>query len=287
MSQKINEQAVLLGERRSLVGILARATAPPSKDRPAVVILNTGIIHRVGHHRMYVTMSRALARAGYTVLRFDFSGIGDSDVRVDELSPVESCLADIKDVLDWIEKERQVSRVILIGLCSGADHAVLYGHTDGRIIALVLMDPTIPATARYYFHYVARRLTRLRHWTNVVAGRSRILKVWTRQLFQVVRPGWRSPRITLRDLPFHAYLEQSYQRSVDHSIQMLAIFTEDTTRQTYHGQILDAFPNVFFGDKLTTEFFPGSDHIFTSAVDRAKLICVISSWIDRVVIGNN
>jgi alpha/beta superfamily hydrolase len=280
MSQKINEQVVLLGKHQSLVGILTRAVAPAARNGPAVVILNTGIIHRVGHHRMYVTMSRALARAGHMVLRFDFSGIGDSDSRTDGLPPLESCLADIKDALDWLERERQASRVILVGLCSGADHAVLYGHTDARIVALVLMDPTIPATARYYLHYIAQRLTRLHNWTNLFAGRSRLLKVWVTQLLHVMRPERRSRSITLQDLRFHTYLEQSYQSSVDHGIQILAMFTEDTTRQTYREQMLDAFPNVLFGDHLTTEFFPGSDHIFTLEADRSKLIALILEWID-------
>jgi pimeloyl-ACP methyl ester carboxylesterase len=280
MIQKISEQAVLLGRQQSLVGILTRALDSASRDNPAVVILNTGIIHRVGHHRMYVTMSRSLARAGYTVLRFDFSGIGDSNSRVEELSPVESCLADIKDALDWLEREYQVSRIILVGLCSGADHAVLYGHGDARVVALVLMDPTIPATARYYLHYITRRLTRLRSWTNVVAGRSRILKVWTRQLLNVMRPGSRSRQVTLQDLPSHPYLERSYQSCVDRGIHMLAIFTEDTTRQSYQGQMLDAFPNVSFGDQLKTEFFRGSDHIFTLKADRARLIPLIFGWVD-------
>ena len=72
MTLRISEQAVLLGQRQSLVGVLARAVAETPADGPTVVILNTGIIHRVGHHRMFVTMSRALANVGYAVLRFDF-----------------------------------------------------------------------------------------------------------------------------------------------------------------------------------------------------------------------
>jgi hypothetical protein len=38
------------------------------------VILNTGIIYRIGHNRMYVALGRTLAEAGHTVFRFDMSG---------------------------------------------------------------------------------------------------------------------------------------------------------------------------------------------------------------------
>lgn len=282
MNGKIHEQAFLIGKRQALVGILTRPAAPASERRPAVVILNTGVIHRVGHHRMYVTMSRALARAGHVVLRFDFSNVGDSDARPDALPLVESCLADIREVLDWLEQRHQIAQVILVGLCSGADHALLYGHTDARVAGLVLMDPTIPATSRYYLHYIAQRLPQLRNWTSLVAGRSRLLKLWAKHLLHIVRPELSYRQITLQDLQFHTCLERTYQSTVEHRIHILAIFTADTTRQTYAGQMLDAFPSVLFGDLLTTELFPESDHLFSMEVDRTELIIKIARWTDSL-----
>ena len=282
MTQKISEQTVLLGRRQSLVGIVARAVTGTPPDNPAVIILNTGIIHRVGHHRMYVTMSRALAAAGHTVLRFDFSGIGDSDPRTDGLAPVESCLADIKDAIDWLERDREVSRVILIGLCSGADYAILYGHTDARVVALVLMDPSIPATARYYLHIIIRRLMRLRAWNRVVTGRSRILRMWLEHLSYALRPKGKYGQITLQNLKFHSYLEQCYQGAVDRRIEMLAVLTEDSTRQTYRMQMIDAFPNVSFGNQLKLELFSGSDHSFSREADRSRLNQLILGWINSM-----
>src|ERR1700761_8343217 len=130
MIQKISEKAVLLGKQHSLVGIMTRAVVAEPGRNPTVVILNTGIVHRVGHHRMFVTLSRALAGSGFNVLRFDFAGIGDSEPRADSLPPLDSSLADISDVLDWLERERGITRVVLAGLCSGADYAILRGHSD-------------------------------------------------------------------------------------------------------------------------------------------------------------
>src|ERR1700761_3289628 len=107
MTQKFSEQVVRLGKHRSLVGIMARTAVPG--ERITVVILNTGIAHRVGHHRMFVTLARLLAREGFSVLRFDFSGIGDSEPRLDNLPPLASSLADLHEVLDWLERERNGS----------------------------------------------------------------------------------------------------------------------------------------------------------------------------------
>ena len=77
MNSKINEQVYLLGKQHTLVAIMTRASgnAVASNQKPTVVILNTGIVHRVGHHRMFVALSRALAGIGFNVLRFDFAGI--------------------------------------------------------------------------------------------------------------------------------------------------------------------------------------------------------------------
>jgi len=279
MNDRITEQAALLGQRKSLVGILTQPVTSAQTNGPAIVILNTGIIHRVGHHRMYVEMSRTLARAGYTVLRFDFSGIGDSDTRADGLSPLESCLADIKEALDWLETDCQASRIILVGMCSGADHAVFYGHTDPRVVALVLMDPSVPATARYYLHYIGQRLMRWRSWINAAVGKSRIIRMWTEQVIYLLRPEREMRHLNLQNPKFRAYLEQVYQNSVDRGIQILAVFTGESTRQTYRDQMTDAFPSVVFGKQLQLEFFQDSDHTFTFANDRSKLIRLVLEWI--------
>jgi len=270
------EQAVLLGPWRSLIGIVTRPNSP-QPARPGIIILNTGIIHRVGHHRMYVTMSRALARLGHTVLRFDLSGIGDSDERPDQLSPLKSSLSDIKDAVDMLERDHGSQRVVLMGLCSGADHAILYGSTDARVVGLVLMDPTLPPTARYYFHYVAQRLVRLRNWVSVATGRSGLMRLLLRK--------WRHdvsktrPELTLENLAFSPHLASSYASAVKSGMQILAAFTSLSPRHTYLQQMLDAFPGVAFNNQLKLESFPDSDHIFTAQKDRDRLLHVITDWL--------
>jgi pimeloyl-ACP methyl ester carboxylesterase len=278
MIHKISEQAVRLGKQHSLVGIMTRAvTGAPSRN-PTVVILNTGIVHRVGHHRMFVTLARALAGQGFNVLRFDFAGIGDSEPRTDSVSPLDSSLADLDEVLDWLERERGISRVIMVGLCSGADHAILYGHSDPRVVALVLMDPSIPATARFYAQYILRRLISLRSYVSVALGRSGLLRLWTSQLFHGLGSTVNMRPASLEDLRFHNYLKQSYRNAIDNDVRILAVFTGETTRQTYREQMLDAFPDIAFGDRLKLEFFPGTDHVFTSEKHRKRLFDLILTW---------
>jgi pimeloyl-ACP methyl ester carboxylesterase len=267
--EKFRDQAVLLGQRKSLVGILTQPVVSTAcTDDPMFVILNTGIIHRVGHHRMYVTLSRTLAEAGYAVLRFDFSGIGDSDVGTDGLPPLESCLAEIKEVLDWLEASRQARRIILMGLCSGADHAVLYAGSDPRIVGLVLLDPTLPWTRRHYLHYYSRRLLRLKSWLNAIQGRIS-LGTKLREL---------TARTLGRDLGASSTFEQAYQSTVNAGIPFLTVLTAEDARNTYGEQLFDAFPNVAFGELVRLEFLRDCDHTFSFESDRERLTRLVLNW---------
>lgn len=280
MSGKFSEQALLLGKRETLVGIIARPSSPPPDEMPAVVILNTGIVHRVGHHRMYVSMARKLAAAGHVVLRFDLSGVGDSEQRNDNLSTINSSLADIKEALDFLAANKLASRFVLIGLCSGADHAVLYAPADPRVAGLVLMDPTIPPTTRYYFHYILQRLTNLRNWASVAAGRSGLLSMLRSQLAYRLRPRHGSSSgLTLETLKFSPHLGQCYADSVANGVRILAAFTSISPRQTYRSQILEAFPQMALEDGLRLEHFAHSDHLFSDQSDRARLDQLVLDWL--------
>jgi pimeloyl-ACP methyl ester carboxylesterase len=279
LGEAFTEQAVLLGERHSLVSVIARPRVARNIDLPAVVILNTGIVHRVGHHRMYVTLSRILAARGYTVVRFDQSGLGDSGPRSDHLPPLAGGLADIREVLDALEKAQQISRFILTGLCSGADQAVLYGHADPRVVGLIIMDPTIPPTPRYYLYYILRRMRQVQNWINFMSGRSGLVRMAAAHLRNRMWPQDRARPPTLQNLQFSPYLAQCYAATAARGMKILAAFTALSPRHAYERQILDAFPEVSAGGSLQLQYFPESDHLFSASSDRARLFRVIDAWL--------
>jgi pimeloyl-ACP methyl ester carboxylesterase len=276
---QLSEQVVTMGSRKSLVGIFTQSVGmAASVGDVTVVILNTGIIHRVGHHRMYLTFSRALAGAGYNVLRFDFSGIGDSDNREDGLPPLESCLADIKESLDWLEVTKHAKRVILVGLCSGADYGVVYAHSDPRVIGLVLLDPSIPPTRRYFRDYLGRRALSLRSWFNVAFGASRVRRMLIERVIGMVAKNWEPRYPTLSHPQMRSQLERLYQAAIDRDVMFLVVLTSGG-RHTYPEQLLEAFPNVAFLKQLRLEFFDDCDHKFTPEASRARLLQLIRDWL--------
>ena len=60
-----------------LVAVLSAPSAAPSGV--GVVVIVGGPQYRVGSHRQFVELARALVRAGHHVLRYDCRGMGDSD----------------------------------------------------------------------------------------------------------------------------------------------------------------------------------------------------------------
>ncbi len=79
------EKIALFGESRNLVGVITQPGDGPAPDF-AFVLLNAGVIHHVGPNRINVKLARRLADSGFTVMRFDLSGIGDSRASQSTLS---------------------------------------------------------------------------------------------------------------------------------------------------------------------------------------------------------
>lgn len=281
---RVIEQAVLLGGERALCGIVTRCDAP--EPRTAVVILNTGIAHRVGHHRMYVTLARRLARLGHASVRFDSSGIGDSPAQTDDKPPHEANLDSIRIVIDWIEETLGISRIILVGICSGADHAVLYSGTDPRVVGAVLIDPSIPHSRRFYVNDAMRRLKVGKFWLNLLTGRGNLWARFYRSVGMDPRGGEEQAQPFSRPDLDHpdavAFLERTYQGIVDAQVEILAIFSGGHSFQhNYRTQILDALPNVRFGDRMDLHYFADCDHTFSYEFRRQRLYGVLEAWMQR------
>jgi uncharacterized protein len=285
MKEPFSEKIVLLGSSKSRVGILVC----PNTDRAirrAVVILNTGIVHRVGHNRMWVTLSRRLAEAGHVVFRFDFSGIGDSD-RADGGNLIDSALGEIREALEWLTQSGHADEFVLLGLCAGAYHAVYYGHSDPRVKGLVLIEPPLPPTTRYFINYVVPRLVRPSSWRTFLTGRGHALSVLADLIAKRL---WRRQTTASQDLsPLDARdkLEDLYQKTVAEGIQILYVSGWEgvSARPNYAEQILDALPNVQFGDQLRIEFFKDCDHTFGSPADRKRLYDLVLEWTSATHFG--
>ncbi len=113
-------------------------------------------------HRVFISMARALAERGHTVLRFDYMGAGDSSGTTPETS-LQTHLQDLRAAIaELTRRVPQLHRIGLIGLRLGASFAALAAEAAAgdeqlepvRHAPLILWDPVMDGEA--YFQELLR-----------------------------------------------------------------------------------------------------------------------------------
>nr|WP_067297844.1 hydrolase 1, exosortase A system-associated [Marinobacterium profundum] len=146
-----------------------------------VVIVVGGPQYRVGSHRQFVHLARALANQGVPVLRFDVTGMGDSS---GDKKAFDNLDADIAAAVDcFLQHCTGVEKVVLWGLCDGASAALIYAHRDPRLVGLVLLNPWLEnrqAKAKAQVsHYYTRRFLDPSLWHKLIRGKGNVMgSVW-------------------------------------------------------------------------------------------------------------
>ncbi|WP_448208309.1 alpha/beta fold hydrolase [Azospirillum sp. sgz302134] len=138
------ERPLRFGPTGGLFGILCEPPSPDAgRERPAVLLLNSGATHHVGSGRMSVLLARHLAERGVASLRFDLGGLGDSvstPGRKDGLIYCRDSVDDARAALDALEAQGHRTAVV-IGLCAGAAVALHTALADTRVVGQSLVNP--------------------------------------------------------------------------------------------------------------------------------------------------
>lgn len=273
------ERLVSIGAAGELAGVLSvpEPDTIPTTD-VAVVLLNAGFLHRIGPNRMYVALARRLARLGFVALRYDAAGIGESASRNTDASVHRRDVADAIDVLDYLQQQHGISRVILCGLCSGAELAHDVAVVDPRVDAVIALEGYSYPTTGHYARLVRAGLLRASTWRNVLTGRHPLTR-WLRSTtgeqaagpsFGFGRAGRKRPPQTV----IAAGLASLVQRGAG-----LLLFFAGSNEYTYAAQFRRAFPHVPFGDQLTVVFEPQADHTFSHVPTLERIAERIETWL--------
>src|SRR5436190_1422083 len=122
-----------------LWGILSRPAGGSTPSSTAVVIVVGGPQYRVGSHRQFVLLARALARGGVPALRFDYRGMGDSE---GERRDFESVAPDLRAAVDALCVACPATRrVVAWGLCDGASAVLMFAAGDARSQGIAAAHP--------------------------------------------------------------------------------------------------------------------------------------------------
>ncbi len=121
---------------RNLFGIFHPAENMGRKF--GVIFINSGMQNRVGPHRIYVKAARRLSQIGFSVLRIDFPGIGESEGEVKETHFDCHDPEDTINAINYFKQEEKIEKIILVGLCAGARNAMKTAAKDTRVDSIVL-----------------------------------------------------------------------------------------------------------------------------------------------------
>jgi hypothetical protein len=276
----MKERALRIGRPSPLIGV---ATEPESFDpgRPAFLILNSGVMHHVGACRLSVKLARAVAGRGLLAVRYDYSGIGDSEPRRGSASFEETSLRECAEVMDYLQKTRGTSRFILYGLCSGADASYNTALQDERVVAFAQIDPYYYETRRFRIERLRRKMAAPGFWKRFIERRVLRRK---EPVVEVRQEGSRFdeqyvelPTYT-RIFPPREEVARNLGTLVARGVRMYVIFT-GSARYNYTGQYRDMFPEVNFGNLLKVTFHPQTNHIITDARSQQTIVEDIANWV--------
>ena len=234
---------------------------------PAVIMLNSGILHHIGACRLHVKLARTLAPVGYTVMRFDHSGIGDSDARRETLPFEKSAVLDVQEAMDYLTATRGAREFVLMGLCSGADMSFKVAGADVRVVGMMQLDAWAYRTLGYWVRHYGKRVFKLAVWTNwlrrtlagVVRRSDTAGAAPPRPDADAVTPEYR------RVFPPRELVAADLRTLLQRGVHFFNVFSGGQVDHFNHrGQHRAVLPSVAFGDQLRVEYLAHADHLFTA-----------------------
>lgn len=257
----MREQTMDLGG--GLFGVLTL----PAQDRPeraVIVLLNAGLIHRVGPFRLHVQLARTLAQAGHAVLRFDLPGIGDAPLLADTDAQAAATRA-----LDALQERLGERGFVVGGICSAADLGWKVALADRRVRGLLLLDGFAARGAWYRFGQLRLLLRRpLRSWPGMLRRRAQAAAAITDD--------------DLRDWPAAAAAPAQLAEMLARGVRVFALYTGGVAGYFLHPrQFAATFGDAARHPGLSFEYWADCDHLFMDVRDRERLLQALRAWCAR------
>jgi|WetSurMetagenome_2_1015567.scaffolds.fasta_scaffold00013_55 uncharacterized protein len=136
------KQIIIRTNRHRLYGMLHLPDAEYGWRYPAVIICHGFISNKNGQHSIFVKTARALSKEGFAVLRFDFSGCGESSGEHKDITLTRQ-IEEAISAVDFAAAHPSIDRdrIILLGHSLGGAVASAVAARDSRISKLALWAP--------------------------------------------------------------------------------------------------------------------------------------------------
>jgi alpha-beta hydrolase superfamily lysophospholipase len=273
------ERVFAFGPSGTLNGVLSEPAAGQRiAGAPGILFWNVGTNHHVGPHRVFVDLARRLAKLGFSSLRFDTSGLGDSAAaRDDTRADTERNIADVRSAIQALKAQRGLERFVLVGFCSSVDAAHAVAVADPEVVGVVYLEGYQFRTLRFYLQYPARLLERNR-W-------ERLLRLKYPKFFgepETLHDRSLDPEtVFVRDYPTPAQLTQDIRKMAARGVQLLCIYSGGDTNYSYSKQFFDFVRAPELARKIEVVFYPSADHTFFLVEHRERVMAKVVGWLQR------
>lgn len=270
----MREKLFTFGPGNGIVGILTEPERP-RPGAPVALASNVGMHHRIGPYRLYVDLARSLARRGYSMLRFDLSGQGDSPPRTERVNEFERALLDLRDAMTALKDRRGAERFVPLGLCSGVDSTHSAALQDPRVAGAIFIEGYTYRTPEFYLRHYGKRLLTRRFWEMYAR----------RKLTQLTGAGTPEPvqEVYTRNYPTQEELLRDYTRMLERNLELFFVFAggmHSMYGYNYAGQFADLFPTIAADRRVEVAFFPRADHVYSVIADRNALVARLVDWFE-------
>jgi pimeloyl-ACP methyl ester carboxylesterase len=297
------ERALYVDEGHTLFAIATQlkhpaAAASGSAKGHGIVMLNGGATSHIGPNRMYVELARRWAASGYTVLRLDLAGLGDSATRPgqhgNEVYP-PGALDDVSAAINFLRREFAVQDVTLAGLCAGAYHALRSAISGLHVNTVLLVNPltfywkqgsklsdlqvaNVVSNAGAY----TERVLSAKSWRKLLGGRVNLWRVFMvlvrRVLMSIVSAARDLGR--LLHIRFPQDLGWELQSVASRGVRIVFLFARgDVGVDLLRMQGGSAVKSI--GDRCRVHVIDGADHVFSQRTARRELLQLLTSELPR------
>jgi pimeloyl-ACP methyl ester carboxylesterase len=266
----MNEKVVTFGSNEGLVGVLAEPSADERRSgAPAVLMANVGMHSRAGPFRIWVDLCRSLAKAGFSALRFDLSGMGDSQPRQDLDSELQRWAGDLSTAVDFALARAKTDKVVLVSLCSGVDQAHAVALRDPRVVGVVYVDGYAWPTLGFYLHHYYKRVRELRSW-----------RMYFTRLKKRLGGEEENGEVYTRDYPEREKWRSDVRALVDRGVQLFFVYTGSAGYIFNHDQQLATLlRDGGLAKRVDLRRYVRADHIFSGVADRKQFVSDLQQWI--------
>lgn len=283
----MRERCVLFGDAGTLVGIITQpAEGIGNHDRPVVILCNAGLVHRVGPHRLHVQLARRMAEQGFTVIRFDLSGLGDSLARTDNIPYPECTILEVQQVMDKAVEILGIHQFCVMGLSSGALLSLKMTLRDERVVGAGILNPHGFVRSTEWQEHVeelsasriyASNLFKPQSWLKAITGKTNYRRLVSSVLYRFSRAGKQGKKISADAESLGPELVAFLQKSV----HILLLFSgADRSIENFH-ELLGSQWEKRLGHNVQKRILEDANHTFANPVHQHQAIEEITNWLLR------